>query len=157
MNPSSSRWDSFRSEERFTPVYVRISSGLRRGGFLEGGGGGGFLPDYGWIPSGHQGEIRFVSSEIPSSLHWKKRLLIFPSGCHKADSPWAGNNLIFRPGRVWLVKSRLGTGKSLAFFTVYVEIFLDFFFGGVGAIAFCVRKKSFRYIPMDFRKWGGGV
>ncbi len=62
MNPSIPWWDSFRSAERFTPVYVRISSGLRRGGFLEGGGGGSFLTMDGFLPvsRGVLSPVRFL-------------------------------------------------------------------------------------------------
>ncbi len=54
--------------------------------------------------------------------HCKKRLAVFPS--FAAVSPTklslAGYKLIITgQGRVWLVTSRLGTGKSLTFFTVY--------------------------------------
>jgi hypothetical protein len=56
----------------------------------------------------------------------KKRLSIFPSpaGMSLAKLSLAGDNLIIdnenysQPGRVWLVPSRLGTGKSLTFFSV---------------------------------------
>ena len=44
-------------------------------------------------------------------------------GCHLPDSPWLGIIFIpipWGPGRVWLVTSWLGTGKSLAFFTVLI-------------------------------------
>jgi hypothetical protein len=41
-------------------------------------------------------------------------------GCHKPNSPWPGIIYFSRPVRVWLVTSRLGTGKSLSFFTVLI-------------------------------------
>jgi hypothetical protein len=50
------------------------------------------------------------------SVHCKNRLAIFPSPSGRSFS-LAGNNY-FRPGRVWLVIPRLGTGKSLTFFTM---------------------------------------
>ncbi len=38
-------------------------------------------------------------------------------GCHKPDSLWPGEQLNYSPPwKVWLVTSRLGTGKSLTFF-----------------------------------------
>ncbi len=39
-------------------------------------------------------------------------------GCLKPNSPYPGMS---RPGRVWLVTSRLGTEKSLTFFPVYAR------------------------------------
>ena len=45
-------------------------------------------------------------------------------GCHWPNSLWTGIIYIWRhnsrPGRVWSVTSRLGTGKWLTFFTVYI-------------------------------------
>ena len=52
-------------------------------------------------------------------IHCKKRFSIFPSpaGMPLTKLSWAGNNLNYsRTGRVLLVTSRLGTGKSLTFF-----------------------------------------
>ncbi len=53
-------------------------------------------------------------------IHCKKRLAIFPSSASMSLTKlsMAGYNLIdySRPGRVWLVTSRLGTGKSLTYF-----------------------------------------
>jgi hypothetical protein len=46
-------------------------------------------------------------------MHCKKRLVIFPS---PAVMPGIIN--YSRPGRVWLVTSRGGTGNSISFFTV---------------------------------------
>ncbi len=62
---------------------------------------------------------------LKSSLHCEKRLSFSPSlaGMSLTKLSLAGNNLIIpaasRPGRVWLVTSRLGTGKTITFFTVY--------------------------------------
>ncbi len=52
-------------------------------------------------------------------LHCNKSLLLFPStaGMSLTKLSLAGNNS--QPGRVWLVTSRLGTGKTITFFTVY--------------------------------------
>jgi hypothetical protein len=57
-------------------------------------------------------------------MHCKKRLAIFPSpaGMSLTKLSLAGNTLI-RTGRVWLVTSWLGTGKSLTFFySVYCAV-----------------------------------
>jgi hypothetical protein len=54
-----------------------------------------------------------------SSLHRKKRLTIFPSpaGMSLTKLSLGGNNKIFSHlGKVWLVTSRLGMGKSVTFF-----------------------------------------
>ncbi len=64
-----------------------------------------------------------VSYSLYSTLY--KRLAIFPSpvGISLIKLSLAGKNLIIpRHGRVWFVTSRPGTGKSLAFFTVYYRI-----------------------------------
>ena len=47
----------------------------------------------------------------------KKRFAVFPTGMSLTKLP-PGQELLHysRPGRVWLVTSRLGTGKSLTFF-----------------------------------------
>jgi hypothetical protein len=61
-------------------------------------------------------------------MHCKKRLAVFPSPAWMSLSKLAlaRNNLInSRLERVWLVTSRLGTGKPLIFFTVsLMSIFL---------------------------------
>jgi hypothetical protein len=39
-------------------------------------------------------------------------------GCHLPNSPWPGIIKLFPAREVWLVTSRLGTGKTITFFTV---------------------------------------
>ncbi len=63
---------------------------------------------------------------IVGSLHCKKRLAIFmpPAGMSLTKLSLAGNNFIyFQPGRARLATSRLGTGKSITFFTLYCILF----------------------------------
>ncbi len=64
------------------------------------------------------------------TVHCKKKLSIFPSPARTllTKLSMARNNQYFsRPGRVWSVTSRLGTGKSIIFFTVYtVESFFQY-------------------------------
>jgi hypothetical protein len=67
-------------------------------------------------------EQEFIHAEMH---HCKKRLSFFPSpaGLSLTKLSLARNNLIFsRPGRVWLVTSQLGTGKTLTFCTVHFFI-----------------------------------
>ncbi len=54
-----------------------------------------------------------------------RKSLTFPARKSLVNDILAGNGKtakLFRPGRVWLVTSRLGTGKSLSFF--YSEYFI---------------------------------
>jgi hypothetical protein len=56
-------------------------------------------------------------------MHYKKRVYCFPVPSRDLTYqtlPWREKLNYSRPGRVWLVTSRLGTGKPLAFFTVVV-------------------------------------
>ncbi len=71
----------------------------------------------------HQGGVRHAPPEDgrvdgerrEGIVHCKKGLTIFPSpaGMSLTKLSLAGN---FRPGRVWLMTSRLETGKSLTFY-----------------------------------------
>ncbi len=95
-------------------------------------------PDWSWNLRGEAlGKITSLLETIilPVCCHYFKILWTFlhckkafqncrsQPGCHLLDSPWAGimtsyiNNSC--TGRVWLVTSRLGTGISKSFFTVY--------------------------------------
>ncbi len=70
-----------------------------------------------------QAELTINNEKYIANLHCKKRLLIFPPPARTSLTKLslASNNFInSRPGRVWLVTSRLGTGKLLTFFTLYV-------------------------------------
>ncbi len=65
--------------------------------------------------------IYIISNNFLSlnSLYCKKGLPVFPSpaGMSLTKPSLAGNNLFYsRPGRGWLVSSRLGTGKTVTFF-----------------------------------------
>jgi hypothetical protein len=57
-------------------------------------------------------------------LHCKERCAVSPCPagvCHLQyipNSPWPGKFNYSRPGRVWFGTCRLGTGKSITFFTV---------------------------------------
>jgi hypothetical protein len=64
-------------------------------------------------------------------IHCKKRLLIFPSPAGMSSNQTLPGREYFnycRPGRVWLVTSQLGMGKSRTFFTVHKRL--------------CVKGKS---------------
>jgi hypothetical protein len=65
-----------------------------------------------------------TDSRPAATLHCKKKVIVFPFPSRDVTNqtlPAAGNNLIIPgPGRVWLVTSRLGTGKIVTFFTVYM-------------------------------------
>ncbi len=45
-----------------------------------------------------------------------------PAGMLLTKVSLAGKNNYSRPGRAWLVTSRLGTGKTITFFTVYRHV-----------------------------------
>ncbi len=67
------------------------------------------------------GSLQHLFDSLLLGYTVKKRLAIIPSpaGMSITKLSLARNNKIFsRTGRVWLVTSRLGTGKSLHFFTV---------------------------------------
>jgi hypothetical protein len=59
--------------------------------------------------------------KIFDTSHCKKRLSFIPPpvGMSLTKLSLAGNNLMIPGKRVWLVTSRLGTGKSVTFFTVH--------------------------------------
>jgi hypothetical protein len=63
-------------------------------------------------------------------IHCKKKLSFFPSpaGMSLTKLSLAGNNLInkSRPGRVWLVTSRLRTGKSTTFLHCILKVETSF-------------------------------
>ncbi len=70
-----------------------------------------------------------VLGESAKGVRCKKRLTIFPSPAGMSLtklSPIRNKGIInnSRPGRVWLVTSRLGTGKLLTFYSVCVRILL---------------------------------
>ncbi len=71
-------------------------------------------------PNYHRFVMGFTRSLLPlKSVHCKKDLTIFPSpgGMSLTKLSLAGKNLKnSRPGRVWSVTHRLGTGKSTTFF-----------------------------------------
>ncbi len=70
--------------------------------------------------------FRILLSKTPEFEYMyvcKKRLSLFssPAGMSLTKRSLAGNNLnYYRPGRVWLGTSWLGTGNSVTFFTVYI-------------------------------------
>jgi hypothetical protein len=56
-------------------------------------------------------------------LHCKKRLSFFPAPAGMSLTKLSLDEKLLnypRPGKVWLVSSRLGTGKTIPFFTVYL-------------------------------------
>jgi hypothetical protein len=62
----------------------------------------------------------------PTSMHCKKRFAIFPSPA-VTNQTLPGSELnYFPPGTVWLVTSRLGTGKPLNFLTVCTANMISF-------------------------------
>ena len=65
-----------------------------------------------------------LTKALVLNKHCEKRLAIFPSPSWDVTyQTLSGGEYLnyFRLGRVWLVTSRLGTGKSLIFFTVYFD------------------------------------
>jgi len=68
---------------------------------------------------------RFASKLSLSPIHCKKSLSIFPSpaGMSLTKLSLTGKKLIIPgQGELWSVTPRLGTGKSINFFTVYANI-----------------------------------
>ncbi len=60
--------------------------------------------------------------DVRNRIHCKKRLAVFPSPAGMSLTlPGAEKFNYSPPGRVWLVTSRLGMGKLLTFFTVYLS------------------------------------
>ncbi len=108
--------ESFQSTVGLLPICGEIPFGVY-GVISLGGGGDSFRTTDGFLPVSRRNfvlsPVRFLPVYSVKKGYWFSRP---QPGCLKPDSPWAGNNQIFRPGRVWLVTSRLGTGKSLAFF-----------------------------------------
>jgi hypothetical protein len=60
--------------------------------------------------------------KLKCTVHCKKRLVVFrsPAGMSLTKLSLAGKNFIISGQGDWLVTSRLGTGKSLIFFTVHI-------------------------------------
>jgi hypothetical protein len=56
-------------------------------------------------------------------------------GCHRPNSPWQEYLNYSRPGRVWSVTSRLGTGKWQTFFYSVVKTLIALKWNGICAIS----------------------
>jgi hypothetical protein len=88
-----------------------------------------FLPRYASMHSAQQGALRGIHAHrnFAAPLHCKKHSDL-PVPCRDVTNqtlPGQEKLNYYRPGRVWLVTSQLGTGKSLTIFTVYASDFTN--------------------------------